>query len=64
MDIFQFRAILAPNIALKCKKNTPKNAENSSPTRGDLTLISKKTLSYFRRLLWEKLKKRRRRNFS
>ena len=39
MDIFQFRAVLAPNLALKCKKKLhAKNAENSSPTRGFLQI--------------------------
>ena len=34
MDIFQFRAILAPNLALKCKKITPKKLQKIPPPRG------------------------------
>ena len=46
LDIFHFRAILAQNIALKYKKNTPKIAENSS-TSGGIWPRFRKTLSYF-----------------
>ena len=46
LDIFQFRAILAPSIALKCKKLHPEIEENPPPTRGDLTSVSKNSKLY------------------
>ena len=47
--IFQLRLILAPNIALKIKKNTTqKIAENSSPHRGgEFDVGLEKNLSFF-----------------
>ena len=46
--IFQLRLILAPNIALKRKKNTTqKIAENSSPHRGGFDVGLEKNLSFF-----------------
>ena len=62
MRYFPVQSYFSTKFNTKMQKNyTQKNAENSSPTGGFDLGFEK---SYFCRLLWEKLKKRRRRKFS